>query len=256
MPSQKIDWAHVMEFIAQQDAALAASCAGVARREINAIERQCGITLPSNYVDFLQMMGESSGSLRPFGETRIHTFSSLIERLPSAEYQTDRFFQVAFESDQMAMAFDDFYLDLTRSNGHDSPLVTFELENDSNFRDDPLSFTERVVEEVFWTLSVERQEFGAKVLMFDQEPAQRTKQTATHFLEERGFAARLSDLPQVACLTCDTASILITIKRNLVTFEFGGGSRQSIESPLRQLLAAFPDASLRESPTRRSESGT
>ncbi len=84
----------------------------------------------------------------------------------------------------------------------------------------------------------------------------RTKQDATGLLMGLGFAADLPDLPRVACLTQGTVSVLISIDEELVTFELGGDSREAIEVPVKELLAALAGAVLQEPPAPRSESGT
>jgi hypothetical protein len=252
-----------MEFVARQDAAVAAACVGVPPARIDAVQRQLRVTLPSNYVDFLKTMGESSGGLRVFGPTHIHRFASLIAQLPSSDYPTDRYFKVAFEADAGAVAFADVYLDLTRSNGYDAPLVTFELplEADSEIEEEPLDFTEKVIQQLFWLLDVARTEFGAKVLVFAQDASRNvvtTKREATAGLLEHGCVASLPDSPRVACLTRDQAKALISVSEDLdlLTFALGGNSLESLDALVQDLLAVVPDATLREPPAPRTEPGT
>ncbi len=247
-----------MEFVGRQDAAVAASCIGVAPDQIDAIERQYRIALPSNYVDFLQTMGESSGGLPLFGATRVHSFSRVIARRPS-DYPTEKFFKVAFESHNFAPALEDMYLDLARSDGHDAPLVRFELplEPGDEPDEDPLSVTEKIISEIFWHLDVVRKKFAAKVLIFgggvSGDPL-RTKQDATVALAGLGFTTSLPDLPRVACMTQGAVSLLVSIDESLITFEFGGDSREEVEAPVKELLDVVPGAVLDEPPAPRTNS--
>ncbi len=144
-----MDWSRVMAFMQQRDPALVASLVGVPRPQIDAVQAQYRIQFPAVYVDFLQTMGEGSGGLTPFGNTQVHRFSELIAQLPPQDYPADRFFKVAFESDEMALACFDTYLDLARNDGDDSAIVRFEspLETPpAGLPEETLSLAERLME--------------------------------------------------------------------------------------------------------------
>ncbi len=75
-------------------------------------------------------MGEDSGGLEPFGIGREHSFLRLVERAADS-FSPDptgggRFVEVAFETDYSGESVYSYYLDLTRSDGVDAPLVRFE----------------------------------------------------------------------------------------------------------------------------------
>jgi hypothetical protein len=247
-----------MEFITAHDATVAATCVGVSPGQIQAIEAQYGMTLPANYIGFLHTMGESSGGMRLFGETRVHRFSTLAAQLPFTDSPTQRFFQVASESHPFAPAFEDVYLDLSRSDGNDAPLVRCErpAEPSDDSEEEPLSVTERIISEIFWRLDVARRKFAAKVLIFGggiSGDALRTKQDAVELLRGLGFAPGLPDLPRVACLTRDTVSLLISIDESLITFELGGDDKDATEAAVTELLSAVRGAVLGEPPAPRTE---
>jgi hypothetical protein len=246
-----------LEFITRRDAEIANSCAGVARSQIEAIERQCEIALPSNYVNFLQTMGESSGGLNLFGFTYAHQFSRLIRQLPSTSDLTQRYFRVAMESDPSAPAFEDIYLDLQRSDQHDGPLVRISrpLNPDSEIEEWPLSVTEKIIYELAWQIDVSRMPFGAKVLAFKggaSRNPRKTKDDAVKVLREVGFAASLPELPRAACMAKPASSVLIAIDEDLVTFELGGTSREVVEGAVNVLLSAQLGAVLYGPPARRT----
>jgi hypothetical protein len=250
----------VLAFIAQRDPEAAAACQGIPRSQIEAIERQYGIALPSNYVSFLETMGENSDGLYLFGFTRAHQFSRLIRRLPSTLYPMQSYFKVAMESSPSPPSFEDVYLDLQRSDQYDGPLVRFELplEPDSEIEEEPLSVTERIIYEIAWQVDVSRMPFGAKVLVFRGGPSRdphKTKQDAANMLREIGFTSRLPDLPRVASLAQAAMTVLVSIDEELVSFELGGESREAVEMPMKALLAAIPGAVLQDTPAPRSDSG-
>ncbi len=255
----QIDWSRVIDFIARRDAALAASFVGVRPNQIDALQVEYGITLPSVYVDFIRTMGENSGELQPFGETQVHTFSELIEQLPPDGYPPKRFFKVAFEGDESSVTFLDIYLDLTRSDGHDAPLVMFEtpFEPTDDFREQYLSLVERLVYHIFQKLDVDRKRYGADIVVFGRDSRNGTevKHAAVDVLTRSGFVAALPDLRRVGCLTRESVSVLISVSDtgNLVELEIGGDSLEATEEPVRDLLAAFPGAELSEPPAERTD---
>lgn len=248
-----------MAFVAREDAAAAASCVGVPPGEIDAVQRRYGIVLPSNYVDFLRVMGQSSGGLRVFGATYHHAFSSLLAQRPSTDYPTNRFFKVAFESDRMAVSFEDLYLDLTRSDGIDAPLVRFEvpLEPDDEVEDVFLTLSEKVIRELFWELVMVRTKYAGTVLVFgdDTSAGPGVKEAATTLLAGLGFSPSLPDMPRIACLRRGPVSVLIEISEELelVGFRLGGDQHDEVQAVAQALLDGIPGAEMNKPPTPRAE---
>jgi hypothetical protein len=254
----QIDWARVVDFIAQRDPALAASFVGVDRQRIAAVESQFGITLPSAYVDFLLTMGENSGTLEPFGESRGHAFSELLEELPSQGYPPTRLFKFSFESNPIAEAYFDTYLDLARTDGEDAPIVSFEppLPADtSKVPDEPLSFRETLFDRICWKLDVARKDYGARIFVFADDPESRLeiKQQGTRVLTALGFTWTLPDLRRVACLSRGAMSALITDSdtSELVDFRLGGDNIEEVDMVAQQLVAVFPGADYDQPAARR-----
>lgn len=257
----RVNWAQVVGFIEQHDATLASSLVGVSQHEIDAVQAQYRITLPSAYVDFLRTMGENSGTLHPFGQTYSHSFSELLEELPPDGYPTDRFFKVALASEEFAVDLIDIYLDLSRSDGHDAPLVLFETSlkpAPTHINNYYLSFAERVIYRVFWQLELSRRRYREDVLVSgrDSSDSDAVKRMALAVLTRSGFAAALPDLPRVGCLTRESASVAASISGTgrLVKFQVGGDSRDALEEPVRELLAAFPGATRSEPAAERTGS--
>jgi hypothetical protein len=258
---RQIDWSRVIQFITQRDAALASSLVGVAAGQIESVQAQLGIVFPSAYVDFLRTMGEQSGSVLPFGDTQVHTFSKLVAQFPPEDYPPKRFFKVAFEASPNPIGVFDTYLDLTRADRLDAPLVRFEiaLEGESpEILDEPLSFAETLCYRVFWELDMMRRDFDATLLVEDVAPvdALTTKDAAMSALGERGFTVALPDLVRVACLNREALSVLISIsdESELIEFHLSSDTREAIDSGIRDLLAVCPAAVVEEPPARRSES--
>jgi len=256
----QIDGARLVEFIAQRDTALAASFVGVDPRRIHEVETGLGIRLPSAYVDFLTMMGEDGGPLRPFGETRVHTFSRLLAELPPRGYPAQRFFKVAVETDELADGWFDTYLDLSRSDGNDAALVMFESPLDPQQSDvphEPLSFVETVVEHIFLSVEVARKKYGARIFVHGDDPWRGVEimQQVVQSLVAGGFTAVLPQSQRVACLSRGPVSILVTDSdtSELVDLRIGGDDLEATELVVAPLMATIPGASLYQ-PAARQES--
>jgi hypothetical protein len=256
-----IDWQALLAFVASRDAELAASLRGVPREDIEAVEKEYSIRLPASYVDFLLVMGEDSGGLEPLGPTQDHTFSEVRDLLPPEGYP-DRFFKVAFESDSLALADLDSFLDLARSDGEDAPLVTFETGEE----DDPAvpetaasdwTFGETVTERIFSRLELDRRAATAKVFVMTRDPADAlvVKRDSIAALAGHGLQPALPELPRVACLTGDALSAVVDVhdETKLVSIRLGADDRRTLEPLAEFLLANLRDATLMQAPAERRE---
>jgi hypothetical protein len=251
----------VIDFIARRNAALPPSFVGVRQADIDAVQTDYGITLPSAYVNFLRTMGEHSGELYPFGQMYVHAFSKLLEQLPPEDYPADRFFRVVFVAQEFATDPIDTYLDLARSDGHDAPLVDFETPfgaSETNFGEDHLSFAERLIYNIFRRLDMDQRKYGAQIVVFDRNSKDLAdiKHVALDVLSRSGLIEALPDLQRVGCLSREAVSAMVSISNigKLVMCEISGNNMVAIEQPVRELLAAFPDAKLSQPPAERTTS--
>jgi hypothetical protein len=254
-----VDWQALVEFIHGKDPGLVPSFRGVPRRDIDACEAEYSIRLPSSYVDFLLTMGEDSGGLEPFGPTQVHTFSELLALLPPDGYAGQRFFKVAFESDPMALAVLDTFLDLARSDGQDAPLIRFETGVNAvpEVNDSDHTFGESVTRRVFSRLELNRRSYGAMIFVKSRNPADALaiKKTSTELLAQSGLQLALPDLKRVACLSRDSASALVVVddETKLVDLQLGADNLGAVEILVEALLAGLPDSELVEPPDRRPQ---
>ena len=255
----QIDWQSLVKFMRERDEALVSSFRGVSRSEIEAIQNECSVSLPSNYVNFLLTMGESSGELRPFGPTQVHAFSKLRDMLPPEDYAGERFFKVSFESDDLALAFLDTFLDLARSDGVDAPLVQFETGDDVMPAVDEVDWTfgESVIKCVFGEFALRRRTYGATILEVSGslDEALHLKQTAAESLLRYGLRRTLSELKRVAAFSLDHASALITVPdpTNLLEIQIASDDLEVLKKLAEWLCTQLPSAELVEPPFKRSD---
>jgi hypothetical protein len=203
-------------------------------------------------------MGDDSGTLHPFGETRTSAFSKLLADLPPRGYPARRFFKVAIETDELADGWFNMYLDLARSNGDDAALVMFEAPLDSGESDlpaEPLSFLETVIEHIFLTVDVAPKDYSARIFVHGDDPwrGMEIKREVVRRLIDGGFVLMLPDLPRVTCVSRGPVSILITDSdtSELVDVRFGGDDLEATDSAVRPLLSAVAGAHLYQTPARR-----
>jgi hypothetical protein len=256
----QIDWPSLLDFMRKRDAALVASFRGVARTEIDAMERECSVRLPSNYVSFLQTMGEDSGALYFFGPSQVHQFSALREMLPPDGYAGERFFKVSFESDELSLAFLDHFLDMQRSDGIDAPLVRFETGDDVMPAVDDIDWTfgEEVIACVFREIELWRRTCHAKLNIFRGFESLETllsKQTATDALLRYGLRHALTKLKRVAAFSLDELSALVTVpdSTNALNIELASDDLDTLKKLAEWLCAQLPSLELVEPPLKRSD---
>jgi hypothetical protein len=182
----------------------------------------------------------------------------LLEELPPQGYDPTRLFKFSFESNPIAEAYFDTYLDLARSDGDDAPIVSFEAPlpaDTSGVPDEPLSFRETFFDRVFWRLEVARKDYGARIFVFADDPESRLeiKQQSVSALTALGFTPTLPDLRRVACLSRGATSVLITDSdtSELVDFRLGGDGVDEVDAVAQHLVAAFPGADHDEPAARR-----
>jgi hypothetical protein len=256
----RLDWTRVTDFIASRAPDLAASFVGASRRDVEIAQERSGLVFPSSYASFLVTMGEDSSGLHPFGDSQVHALSDLMAQWPPEDPIPKQFFKIAYESDQFAVAFLDTYLDVSRSDGHDAPIVTFEtpVSGRVDFPQESLSFAETVLYRIFWMLEVSVRAFGARIVIFNSRDwgGAKEKDAPAALLTQAGFEFALPELPRVACLSQASASALLSVSDTgrLVAVDLGADNREAVEKLVDELLKRFPDAELQDPPARRNES--
>jgi len=255
----EVDWPALLAYISTKAPAMAASFRGVSRRDIEAREAQYSIILPASYVGFLLAMGEDSAQLRPLGPTQSHRFSKLPVPRPGLGYPSKRFFKVSFETDPLALAALDQFLDLARGDARDALLVEFEVGGDEEppVGGDEFTFGETITTNIFVTLDLARRKFIAAVYVPDENPTDGLglKESAIALLADLGFMAVLPELARVACLSRQGVSALVDVddETELVEIRLGSDDLGALESVIDRLLEVLPAANLAQEPREQTQ---
>jgi hypothetical protein len=246
-------WESLADFIRAEDPALAASLRGVPGDRVRLIEREYRLQLPEMYRQFLFAMGDYSDRLNLFGPQRIQRFEDLVAQLPSRLYPVQRYFKIAAAIDANSeISPADYFLDLSRSDGVDAPIVAFQDTDDAELdvfdparvRDTPFTFSEQATNSFFTVLVLQRATAAATVAVgpFDDV---RSRATVVDVLGLMGFTPPLPPQGRVIPLRRGTLGALINDwESDLagVTIALGADDTVELEVVLDQLLARFPDA--------------
>jgi hypothetical protein len=252
-----VNWAALAAFMLAKDPAFAASVEGVSREDVAELERGLSIALPRGYVDFLTSMGRDSDGFYPFTPLQTHEFDELLEDLPPRNYRADHLFKVSLASDPEEVSPLDYFLDLTRSDGDDAPLVM--AGHDGTIRSDGileigLTFGEHITARLFTFLELHRRPENASVVVggVERQQAQLRRNDAIQLLQRSKLTPALPPLPRVVCLTAPTLSALVSIDEytRTLAIELGADDRSVLVAMVDGVLAGLPGATLLEPPHR------
>jgi hypothetical protein len=246
-------WEPLANFIRDEDPALAASLRGVPRERVELIEQEYQLRLPETYRRFLFAMGEDSDGLDLFAPHRVQRFEDLVAQLPSRIYPRQRYFKIAAAIDATSeISPDDYFLDLSRSDGVDAPIVAFQDTDDAEIdvfdparvRDTPFTFSEQATNSFFTVLVLQRTATAATVAVGPLEDLGSTAAVVDVF-RLMGFTPVLPSQGRVITLRRGTLGALLNAWESDfrgVSIALGGQDTVEFEVVLDQLLARFPDA--------------
>jgi hypothetical protein len=248
---ERMTWGALAGFINARDKAFAASLRGASPEEIQRVEAKYGISLPSLYRGFLEMMGRDSGNFSLFGSGQIEAYDDLVARLPDAYYPVERYFRISFPADDAELSASDFFLDLKRGSAADAPIVTCEETQD--FRLDDVtewrfSFGEWVTRQIFSFCVLDRAVERAIVVMGHAapEPRRSSKDEVVALLGKMKFEQTLPAADRVVCLQRADFGALVDVLADGLGIEIilSAENRRDLEVTIDQLLIVYPDASV------------
>jgi hypothetical protein len=246
-----MNWQKALEFINAADPEFTEKMKGVPSTNIEAAEAGCQVRLPEAYREFLLLMGVASGGFVATVAGQTHSFYEVMERLPDEDYPLDRYFRVSFASDETQVSPPDYFLDLSRSDGEDAPLVTF--EGGGGFNPDEVvetgfTFGEQVTERIFRYFEFNKQPDSDRVfqLGLDRKEMPLHMTAAIELLGRMRFEHALTPLPRIACLHRPGASAIVAIREpnELVKVNIAAGSLPELRALVDQLLVGLPGAEL------------
>jgi hypothetical protein len=244
-----MDWNALVDFIQSEDEGFMAAVRGVLPEELERAEQNNAVRLPASYRQFVALMGRDSAGFCLFSSSESQNFDDLVASLPTESYPAGRYFKIAFPIDESDISPFDYFLDLSRSDGVDAPIVMFEdigEFRERDVREVEFTFGEQVQRRIFAFLVLEPAPRQAMLVTSNatREESEASKRAALALLERTGFARVLPDLPRVTCLRRGTLAALVDeIGSGLgVVITLGGDDERTLEVVLDQLLERFPDA--------------
>jgi hypothetical protein len=254
-----VQWEPLADFIRTEDPSFAASVQGVPLEEIERVERENGIRLPRSYRGFLQMMGRDSDGFDLFGPHRNHRFGDLVERLPARSYPGRSYFKIGLACDPSEISPPDYFLDLTRSDGLDAPIVMFEDDDEleledfdpGRVRDTPFTFGEQATNRVFTFLVLDRSAETSRIIIGAQSREERRTVNSDVIALLRGmkFDAVLPADPLISTFRRGSLGVLVNVREDLrcVAVNLGGEEGPPVKVVVDQVLGRYPDAAVRGS---------
>lgn len=244
-----MNWERALAFINAADPAFSGLIKGVPPADIAAAEAGCGIRLPRAYREFVLLMGADSGRFSATTATQTHQFYEVMALLPDEDYPLDRYFRISFASDDSLISPPDYFLDLSRSDGEDAPLVTFEgggSFNPDDVRETGFTFGEQVTERIFRFFEFGERSTRERIFIHQvraaDAPARMTAAIELLTLMRLDFA--LAALPRVACLSRPDASVIVAIREpnELVKVNISSDTAAVGRALADQVVAGLPGA--------------
>lgn len=244
-----MDWEALTNFIRVEAPDFMVSLQGVPLDDLERTEKAAAIRLPDNYRQFVAMMGRFSAGFSLFSSSESHNFDDLTAALPAESYPGKRYFKIAFPIDDSDISPPDYFLDLSRSDGVDAPIVMFEDIGgfkERDVREVGFTFGEYITRRIFTFLVLDRAPRRAMLVTArrSREESNASKRAIVALLEKMGFTTVLPDLPRVSCYRRGSLAALVDEVGNGlgVVISFGGDDERALEVVLDQLLERFPDA--------------
>ena len=241
-----MSWDHLVELVRSEAPSLLASVTGVPPLEIAGVEEQYHVRLPEAYRQYLLVMGEDSAGFHLFGPSWNHRFRDVVARIPEDTCPVEKYFKIAYADDAAMISPPDYFLDLTRSDGLDAPILAFEGGEDFNpddIQQEGFTFLECAYRRLFGHIANSRLPERALMTI----PVHRHAITITALrsvLEATGFAAALEPLARVVCLRRDAVWAMVDLDAEERDFAISLWSRDraSLEALLDQLSVRFGGA--------------
>jgi hypothetical protein len=244
-----MNWESLTAFIVAEDPAFASRLRGVPPEDLDRVEQELGVRLPMDYRQFAAIMGRETAGFYLFGPGENQNFADLVADLPTDSYPADRYFKIAFPSDDSDISPPDYFLDLSRSDDVDGPVVMFEDIGEftaEEVAETGFTFAEQLTRRIFTFLVLERLPERATMTLgrLSREQAAADRSDAIVLLGRMGFAPVLDDLPRVSCLRRDRLAALVDERVDGfgLAVRLGSPDKHALEVVLDQLLERFPDA--------------
>lgn len=221
---------------------------GLRAEVVDGVQAELGIRLPRLYVEMILDAGAGSGAYRPFGPQLDGGFEALVSLHPPQMYPYQRYFKVARSVDPSLIDPEEVFIDLTRSDGHDAPLVTIDQAGrfqEHHLRDLHETLGECLARNAFVPFAILERKHQADVFVFPecQEEWVVARQKAHKTILSRGYAQALPMTPGFAgfCAKHGAASVG-SLDGDTLLIRFAGECEEDTSEDVQRVLDAIPGA--------------
>lgn len=241
-----MSWDSLLAFVRSEAPAFVDSMKGVTRQDIALVETHYRIDLPEAYRQFLLLMGEDGAGFSLFGPSQNQRFRDVIAHIPEASWPVQEYFKISFADDSAMVSPPDYFLDLTRADGNDAPVVMFEDDEEfsrEDVQERGFTFLEQLHRRLFGHVANDRLPERALVAVPIESNAL-TMPLLIAMLEEMRFARALDPLVRVRCLRREGMWALVDVDPGGHEFamSFWSDERSRLAAVIDQLSVRFPDA--------------
>lgn len=210
-----MSWDDLSAFMRAEAPAFVDTLRGVSSKDLVRVEGEQGVQLPKAYRQFVLQMGEDSAGFHLFGPGYNQRFRDVVARLPEQSCPVHEYFMIAYADDASMISPPDHFLDLTRGDAADAPIVMFEGGagfRRENVRDKGFTFLEQATRRVFAFLAAAHAPERAMLVMrFARDRGKPSTSATVAQLEKMNFHLALLSLPRVSCLRRDRLWILVDV---------------------------------------------
>lgn len=240
-------WSKLLEFMCTRNPKFGNNIIGVPQQVIATIEDNFAVMFPQLYVDFLMSVGEDPDRYMPFGghDTDFYELSKL---LVDVRYPNQKYWRITRHIDTSVDVHEEIFLDLTRKNGDDTPLVTFDVGHlpfEPDYVNDlDITLKEALVNAAFsiFELATRSEQASISCSCESAEESLAMSDAIVVRFGEMGLRELLPSTTRSRCFGDEERAALIEIySETLVTVALTTDNQCELELGIEQLLAVLPD---------------
>ena len=247
-PELLMDWHALFDFMSARGRTFAQRAIGVPADAVSMVEHNCGVQLPTFYVDFLKSAGEDPDRFTPFGPGQDTDFYELVKLLPTERYPCERYWRITRHIDTSVDVHESLFLALERAEPGSTPLVTIAL----NYSFDPamvedlgITLEDAFVGGAFRIFEIEPKPSRMAVHAFadTREETLESAEEARRVLAAMGLQRTFGPTPRFTCFADGQRAASVEVEsETMVEISIGAESLARSGSMAEALTATLPNA--------------